>query len=84
MSVRVTGEPGLMSKWVFDFDQIEHSRHRSPINFLINLLCGLIAYCHRPKKPSLNLGTLPALIALPEFTLKKLGGSQKTTADQRT
>ena len=26
--------------------QIEHSRHRSPINFLVNLLCGLIAYCH--------------------------------------
>ncbi len=24
---------------------IEHSRHRSPINFLVNLLCGLIAYC---------------------------------------
>jgi hypothetical protein len=43
--------------------QIEHSRHRSPINFLVNLLCGLIAYCHQPKKPSLGLGSLPALIA---------------------
>jgi len=43
--------------------QIEHSRHRSPINFLVNLLCGLIAYCRRPKKPSLGLGTLPALVA---------------------
>jgi hypothetical protein len=43
--------------------QIKHSRHRSPINFLVNLLCGLIAYCHQPKKPSLNLGTLPALFA---------------------
>jgi hypothetical protein len=29
----------------------------------VNLLCGLIAYCHQPKKPSLNLGLLPALIA---------------------
>lgn len=38
--------------------QIEHSRHRSPANFLINLLGGLIAYCHLPKKPSLNLGPL--------------------------
>src|SRR5262249_53505861 len=36
--------------------QVEHSRHRSPVNFLINLLGGLIAYCHLPKKPSLNLG----------------------------
>jgi transposase len=43
--------------------QIEHSRHRSPVNFLVNLICGLIAYCHQPKKPSLNLGTLPALFA---------------------
>lgn len=46
-----------------NISQIEHSRHRSPINFLVNLLSGLIAYCHQPKKPSLNLGTLPALIA---------------------
>jgi transposase len=46
-----------------NISQIEHSRHRSPINFLVNLLCGLIAYCHQPKKPSLGLGTLPALFA---------------------
>ena len=35
--------------------QIEHSRHRSPINFLIHLIAGLIAYCQQPKKPSLRL-----------------------------
>lgn len=46
-----------------NISQIEHSRHRSPINFLVNLLCGLIAYCHRPRKPSLGLGTLPELFA---------------------
>ncbi|BAM01379.1 MAG: hypothetical protein KatS3mg049_1275 [Caldilinea sp.] len=46
-----------------NISQIEHSRHHSPINFLVNLLCGLIAYCRRPKKPSLGLGTLPALVA---------------------
>lgn len=46
-----------------NISQIEHSRHRSPINFLVNLICGLIAYCQQPKKPSLNLGTLPALVA---------------------
>jgi hypothetical protein len=40
--------------------QIEHSRHRSPINFLVNLVTGLIAYCHQPKKPSLGL-QLPTL-----------------------
>jgi hypothetical protein len=35
--------------------QIEHSRHRSPINFCVHLLAGLAAYCHQPKKPSLGL-----------------------------
>jgi hypothetical protein len=38
-----------------NISQIEHSRHRSPVNFCVNLLCGLIAYCHQPKKPSLNM-----------------------------
>lgn len=46
-----------------NISQIEHSRHRSPINFLVNLLCGVIAYCQQPKKPSLHLDILPALIA---------------------
>jgi hypothetical protein len=43
--------------------QIEHTRHRSPINCFINIIAGLIAYCHQPKKPALNLfpaGLLPA------------------------
>jgi Transposase DDE domain len=35
--------------------QIEHPHHRSPVNFLVNLVAGLIAYCHQPKKPSLDL-----------------------------
>jgi hypothetical protein len=38
-----------------NISQIEHSRHCSPTNFMVNVLCGLIAYCHQPKKPSLNL-----------------------------
>ena len=37
-----------------NISQIEHTRHRSPVHFLVNLVCGLIAYCHRPKKPSLQ------------------------------
>lgn len=35
--------------------QIEHSRHRSPINFLAHLIAGLIAYTRLPKKPSLKI-----------------------------
>jgi hypothetical protein len=38
-----------------NISQIEHSRHRSPINFVINVLAGLIAYMLQPKKPALNL-----------------------------
>jgi hypothetical protein len=38
-----------------NISQIEHTRHRSPVNCFINIIAGLIAYCHRPKKPSLNL-----------------------------
>ena len=41
---------------------IEHTRHRSPVNFLANLLCGLIAYCHQPKKPALNFKDIPQLV----------------------
>lgn len=36
-----------------NISQIEHARHRSPINAFVNVVCGLIAYCHQPKKPSL-------------------------------
>ncbi len=46
-----------------NISQIEHSRHRSVANFLANLVCGLIAYCLQPKKPSLHLGELPMLEA---------------------
>lgn len=47
--------------------QIAHTRHRSPVNFLVNLLAGLIAYTWRPNKPALNLSSselaqLPAVI----------------------
>jgi len=48
--------------------QIEHTRHRSPTNFLVHLTAGLIAYARQPKKPSLNLDsfqqpTHPLLLA---------------------
>lgn len=46
-----------------NISQIEHTRHRSFFNFLVNVICGLIAYCHQDKKPSLHpddLALLPA------------------------
>lgn len=38
-----------------NISQIEHSRHRSMHGFMLNLMGGLIAYCHKPRKPSLNI-----------------------------
>lgn len=35
--------------------QIEHSRHRSPLNFLVNLVSGLVAYTYQAHKPALDL-----------------------------
>jgi hypothetical protein len=41
--------------------QVEHSRHRSPTNFAVNLVAGLVAYCHQPTKPSIYRGGRPQL-----------------------
>ncbi|WP_175492205.1 transposase [Nitrosomonas sp. Nm34] len=41
--------------------QIEHSRHRSPVNFFVNLIAGLVVYTFREKKPSLNIRLPQAL-----------------------
>jgi hypothetical protein len=38
--------------------QIEHSRHRSFGNFLVNIITGLIAYSFLPKKPSMKYQTV--------------------------
>jgi hypothetical protein len=46
-----------------NISQIEHSRHRSMNNFIINVLCGVIAYCLRPVKPSLGIERLLAVAA---------------------
>ncbi len=35
--------------------QIEHHRHRSPQNFLVNLISGIIAYSYDPCKPSIQI-----------------------------
>lgn len=34
--------------------QIEHSRHRSFTNFIVNLVAGIVAYCFLPKKPAIK------------------------------
>lgn len=37
-----------------NISQIEHTRHRSVNNFVVNLIAGLIAYCHQPNKPAIQ------------------------------
>lgn len=48
-----------------NISQIEHSRHRSPANFVVNLLAGLVAYTLQPKKPSIRLPKEVELLPVP-------------------
>ncbi len=41
-----------------NISQIEHSRHRSPFNFAVNLIVGLIAYIRQPRKPHIDVSAL--------------------------
>ncbi len=41
-----------------NISQIEHTRHRSVTNFMVNIVAGLIAYTWQPKKPSLDLSSI--------------------------
>ena len=41
-----------------NISQIEHSRHRSPNGFMLNMLAGLVAYCLKESKPTLNISDL--------------------------
>jgi transposase len=45
-----------------NISQIEHTRHRSFWNFLINVIAGLVAYTWREKKPSLNYNVKEQLL----------------------
>lgn len=45
--------------------QVEHSRHRSFDNFIVNILGSIAAYCVFPKKPCINVQrTLDTQLAL--------------------
>jgi hypothetical protein len=46
-----------------NISQIEHSRHRSPTNFVVHLIAGLLAYSFQAKKPGLHLDDHPLLAA---------------------
>ncbi len=66
--------PKLLSDWLINLRNVRlfekraegiHSRHRSPFNFFVNLVSGLIAYAYHPDKPSLGIPN-DELKALPQ------------------
>jgi hypothetical protein len=44
---------------------IDHTRHRSPDNFVTNMLAGLIAYAFKPTKPSVSFDDLKNMPLIP-------------------
>jgi transposase len=40
-----------------NISQIEHTRHRSATNGIVNMLAAVVAYTFQPKKPALDLST---------------------------
>lgn len=38
-----------------NIQQVEHTRHRSVVNAMVNVLAALVAYTHQSCKPSLNV-----------------------------
>jgi len=38
-----------------NISDIEHSRHRSPVNFLVNIIAGLVSYTYQEKKPAIKM-----------------------------
>ena len=37
-----------------NISDIEHTRHRNPLNFMVNLVAGLISYTWKTKKPAIR------------------------------
>ena len=42
--------------------QRAHTRHRSAHNVAVNLVAGMVAYCHQPTKPVIYRGGRPQLV----------------------
>ena len=65
--VRKCGLIETMNDPLNNIQQIEHTRHRSIVNTMVNVLAALTAYTHQSRKPSLNLSqnTLKLLACKP-------------------
>lgn len=40
-----------------NISQLEHTRHRSPVNAMVNWISALVAYSYQEKKPSINFSS---------------------------
>jgi hypothetical protein len=52
--------------------QIEHHRHRSPWNFLVNLVSGIVAYAYDPCKPCVQITRKEKQLLLSKFASDSL------------
>lgn len=50
-----------------NISNIEQSRHKSPVNFMVNLIAGLVYYSWRERKPSITMDSINCMppIVLP-------------------
>lgn len=55
LNLRKRGLIESVNDLLTSFFDVEHARHRSPVNALANILAGLIAYCFYDQKPSIAL-----------------------------
>ena len=54
----------LVSNLLKNTFQVEHTRHRSGVNFLVNVAAAIAAYGFLPSKPSIHRGSsLPVLVS---------------------
>lgn len=50
--------------------QVEHTRHRAPINALVNIVAAIVAYTLKPRKPSIKVKISPQPLKLnPNHTI---------------
>jgi len=54
-------------QYLKETSQIQHTRHRSTMNFVVNLMSGLAAYCIFSEKPSMGLNERERLLIFSEM-----------------
>jgi len=53
---------GSLNNQLKNVFQIEHTRHRSPVNGFINILAALVAFVHYDHKPQININSAEIML----------------------